>query len=367
MCPTPIGRVHTRVAIIVGPALLGLILSLVTGRADWIVLIGVYLLLGVFLDTCVYSWLLKYQPPWMTGVLALAEFGLLYVLANVLKLDLSPAEAIAFYWASWVLATVTRIVVLPNLSLTYIESAGEFRRIEWSLPPEQTPVPVLASVPDSASARARWSARRPACTRCRSSCCRARRAHDIPARRGRPSGSRLSRSGRQLCQRRSLRSRAGDRVGPYRIEERLGEGGMGLVFEARGSDGREVALKIVAPSWRTTCLPHALRARGAAPPGGSTRRTSCRCCDTGEFERHPLHGAAVHLRRDAEGPDRARGLACRSRPPCSSAPGGEGPRRAARRGPHPPRREAGEHPARRRRRLPTSPTSGSRRTATRAC
>jgi hypothetical protein len=150
VCPTPLGRVHTRVAIIVGPALLGLVLSLLTGRPDWIVLIGVYLLLGVFLDTCVYSWLLKYQPPWMTGVLALAEFGLLYVLANVLKLDLSPIEAIALYWASWVLATVTRIVVLPNLSLTYIESAGEFRRIEWSLPPEQTPVPVLASVPESA-------------------------------------------------------------------------------------------------------------------------------------------------------------------------------------------------------------------------
>jgi hypothetical protein len=148
MCPTPLGRIHTRVAIIVGPALLGLILSLVTGRPDWIVLIGVYLLLGVFLDTCVYSWLLKYQPPWMTGVLALAEFGLLYVLANVLKLDLSPAEAIILYWASWVLATVTRIVVLPNLSLTYIESAGEFRRIAWSLPPEQTPVPVVASVAD---------------------------------------------------------------------------------------------------------------------------------------------------------------------------------------------------------------------------
>jgi hypothetical protein len=149
MCQTPLGRVHTRVATIILPALLGLILSLVTGRPDWIVLIGVYLLLGVFLDTCVYSWILKYQPPWMTGVLALVEFGLLYVLAQVLELDLAPLEAIALYWGSWVLATVTRIVVLPNLSLTYIESAGEFRRIAWSLPPEQTPVPVVASVADS--------------------------------------------------------------------------------------------------------------------------------------------------------------------------------------------------------------------------
>ncbi len=151
MCPTPIGRVHTRVAILVGPAILGLILSIVTGRPDWIVLIGVFLLLGVFLDACVYSWLLKYQPPWMTGVLALAEFGLLYVLAQLLELNLSPAEAIIFYWVSWVLATATRIALLPLASLTYIESAGEFRRIEWSIPPVQAPLPILIS-PEAAQA-----------------------------------------------------------------------------------------------------------------------------------------------------------------------------------------------------------------------
>lgn len=145
MCPTPLGRVHTRVATIVLPALLGLILSLLTGRPDWIVLIGVFLVLGVALDTFLYSWLLKYQPPWMTFVLALGEFGLLYVLANVLKLHLSPIEAIALYWASWALAALSRIVFLPIVSLTYLESAGEFRRIEWSIPPAQAPLPILAS------------------------------------------------------------------------------------------------------------------------------------------------------------------------------------------------------------------------------
>jgi hypothetical protein len=137
------------VATVVGPVLLSLALSLITERADWLVLIGVYLLLGVVLDSCVYSWLLKYQPPWMTFVLAVAEFGLLYVLANLLELDLSPLEAIVLYWTSWVLVALTRIVALPIISLTYIESAGEFRRIQWSLPPEQAPLPVIAAVADS--------------------------------------------------------------------------------------------------------------------------------------------------------------------------------------------------------------------------
>src|SRR5438132_2654114 len=38
----------------------------------------------------------------------------------------------------------------------------------------------------------------------------------------------------------------GGRLGPYRLEEILGEGGMGIVFRAvRDSDGEEVALKIL--------------------------------------------------------------------------------------------------------------------------
>src|SRR3954465_13474189 len=85
MCPTPTGRIHTRTATFVLPAIFGLIVSLVTGHWDWLGLIGVYHLLGIFLDTAVYSWLLKYQPPWVGLVLALSEFGLLLVLAGILN------------------------------------------------------------------------------------------------------------------------------------------------------------------------------------------------------------------------------------------------------------------------------------------
>ena len=148
MCPTPIGRVHTRVStILMGPAVLGLILTLISGHLDWIVLIGVYLLLAIFLDTAVYSWLLKYQPPWMTFVLALAEYGLLLAVTQLLEgfPNISIIEATIFYWASWVLAIWAKIVILPLLSLTYLESAGEFRSTEWSIPPQQVALPVLAS------------------------------------------------------------------------------------------------------------------------------------------------------------------------------------------------------------------------------
>ena len=42
-------------------------------------------------------------------------------------------------------AQLTKIVVLPIVSLTYVESAAEFRRAEWSVPPPLEPLPVLAS------------------------------------------------------------------------------------------------------------------------------------------------------------------------------------------------------------------------------
>ena len=149
MCPTPIGRVHTRVAILVIPAILGTILSLVTGEAGWVVIIGVYLLLGVALDAGVYSWLIRYQPPWMTGVLGLAELGLLFVLANVLDLGLSAAEAIIWYVFVWCIAIATKIAILPLVSLTYLESSGEFRTTEWSIPPSQAVVPIVAAAAEA--------------------------------------------------------------------------------------------------------------------------------------------------------------------------------------------------------------------------
>jgi hypothetical protein len=152
MCPTPTGRIHTRTGTIWLPALFGLILTLITGHADWIVLIGIYYVQGIFLDTCVYAWMFRFQPPWMTFVLAIAELGLLLVFAGILNDQTGGLThhtiggAIIFYWIAWILAIpITKVVILPLVSLTYLESAGEIRRIDWSIPEANLPLPVLAS------------------------------------------------------------------------------------------------------------------------------------------------------------------------------------------------------------------------------
>jgi hypothetical protein len=144
MCPTFLGRIQTRTAILIGPAIVGAILSLLLDNEGYIVIIGIYYLIGVALDTTFYPFVIKWQPPWLTFVLGAGEFVIVYVLARVLDVPLEPIDAVWWYWAAWLMAVWTGIVILPIVSLTWIESGGEFRRTGWSVTPENEPLPVMA-------------------------------------------------------------------------------------------------------------------------------------------------------------------------------------------------------------------------------
>jgi hypothetical protein len=150
MCPTVLGRVQTRWSILIGPALIAAAISAATGNEGWIVLIGVYFVLGVALDTAFYPFIIRWQPPWLTFTLAAGEFVLVYILAHVLKVGLSNVEAVALYWIAWWMAIWTKVVILPLLSLSWIENAGEFRSTDWSVGPEYVPLPVNVFAPPAA-------------------------------------------------------------------------------------------------------------------------------------------------------------------------------------------------------------------------
>lgn len=146
MCPTIAGRVQSRICAFPLPTLLALLLSVLTGRWDWMAMIGLMLAMGIALDALVYPRLISYQPPWLTGVIGLAELGYLFVLVHLAGLQLAAVSAVGFYVAAWALATGTRIAIFPIASLTYLESAGEFRRVRWTIAESQQQVPVLATV-----------------------------------------------------------------------------------------------------------------------------------------------------------------------------------------------------------------------------
>lgn len=146
MCPTIAGRVQSRICAFPLPALAALLLSLLTGRWDWLALSGLMLALGIALEGLVYPRLISYQPPWLTGVIGLAELGYLFVLVQLAGLHLAAVAAVGFYIVAWSLATATRIAIFPIASLIYLESAGEFRRVRWTIPESQQQLPVLAAV-----------------------------------------------------------------------------------------------------------------------------------------------------------------------------------------------------------------------------
>lgn len=156
-CPTVLGRVQTRVVTMAVPAVLAVILSLVAGDEGWIVTLGLWLVLGVALDVTVYPWLVRRQPPLVTGLLGIGELLLLLGLVAVLRpgrpgfAEGAAASLIAWYAASWVLAALTRVVILPVVWMTWSERGGELGDAGWSMPAEREPLPLVAAVGQDAA------------------------------------------------------------------------------------------------------------------------------------------------------------------------------------------------------------------------
>ena len=99
----------------------------------------------------------------------------------------------------------------------------------------------------------------------------------------------------------------GDVVGPYRVEHRLGEGGMGLVYKAIGPNGEVVALKLVRGTLATDRVFRKRFDREAMAARKVSHRHLVPVLDTGEQDGLPymaqqyIEGGNLQERIEREG------------------------------------------------------------------
>lgn len=130
MCFTFIGRLHTRLALLVVPLLFTGMIVLLTGERAYFTLFGLMAVSGLALELGVYSWLIQYQPRWLTILLAVPEFLLVWWLMALFGPALagvSNRQAIGLFAAAWLINWLTLQIVLPLLWPRWAEDSGEFR------------------------------------------------------------------------------------------------------------------------------------------------------------------------------------------------------------------------------------------------
>lgn len=130
MCLTFKGRIHTRLAMLVGPFVLAWFFATMRNRSDYWLLFGLMFGVGILLEITVYGWLIGYQARWLTIVLAIIEFFILKWIVEwpyPLEIRLRTRQALELYSAGWLLSWLTLHVVLPVLWSRWAEDGGEFR------------------------------------------------------------------------------------------------------------------------------------------------------------------------------------------------------------------------------------------------
>jgi hypothetical protein len=50
------------------------------------------------------------------------------------------------FWVAWWIAIWTKVVILPIVSLGWVENGGEFRRTSWTTNPDAELVPLIAEI-----------------------------------------------------------------------------------------------------------------------------------------------------------------------------------------------------------------------------
>ena len=122
------GRIDSRLAAALGPAIAAAVLALVLHRWWPVEVAALMAGVGVALDLLVYDRVLDYQPAWAALPLGALELGAVTALAYTLNVRAPLPQAIAFFCGAWLLAQVLGHAVYPLLRLSYGDDGGELGR-----------------------------------------------------------------------------------------------------------------------------------------------------------------------------------------------------------------------------------------------
>jgi nitrous oxidase accessory protein NosD len=122
------GRLDSRLASALAPAVVACILGLVLHRWWPVEVAGLMVGVGLTLDILVYDRVFDYQPGWLALPLGAIELGLVTALVYATGVMAPLGAAVAFFACSWALAQVLGHAVYPGMRLSYGDDGGELGR-----------------------------------------------------------------------------------------------------------------------------------------------------------------------------------------------------------------------------------------------
>jgi hypothetical protein len=122
------GRIDSRLAAVLVPAVAAAILGLVLHRWWPVEVAGLMFGVGLALDLLLYDRVIDYQPGWLALPLGALELGLVTALVYATGVRAPLGAAAAFFAGSWVLAQILGHAVYPGLRLSYTDDGGELGR-----------------------------------------------------------------------------------------------------------------------------------------------------------------------------------------------------------------------------------------------
>ena len=128
MCYSVTGRVQTRLASLLAPALLAGFLVWRTGDQRYTSMLMVMVLVALDLDLFLYRYVIGYQARWQTYLLGAVEFFVTLAVVRVLGGTLPLQTIIAFYVSAWIGSQFLVNVVLPVADPMWAEHGGELFR-----------------------------------------------------------------------------------------------------------------------------------------------------------------------------------------------------------------------------------------------